>query len=121
MYPISKILLDTPAAGGFTVGLRKHRLSALPWRLEWKDIMYRIGAFSKFGKTTGKTLRHYDEVGLLKPALVDGENGYRYYTTSQLTALHEIVALRQMGFSVAETLSIVDGHNVAKILSQRRA
>ena len=58
---------------------------------------------------------------MLKPALVDGENGYRYYTTSQLSALHEIVALRQMGFSVAETLSIVDGHNVAKILSQRRA
>jgi effector-binding domain-containing protein len=57
---------------------------------------------------------------LLKPALVDGENGYRYYTTSQLSALHEIVALRQMGFSVAETLSIVDGHNVAEILAQRR-
>jgi DNA-binding transcriptional MerR regulator/DNA gyrase inhibitor GyrI len=82
--------------------------------------MYRIGAFSKLGKTTVKTLRHYDEVGLLKPALVDEENGYRYYTTSQLYTLHEAVALRQMGFSVAETLSIIDGHNVAGILTQRR-
>lgn len=46
--------------------------------------MYRIGMFSKINKVTVKTLRYYDEVGLLIPAYVDEENGYRYYTSEQL-------------------------------------
>ncbi|KPU42266.1 multidrug-efflux transporter 1 regulator [Oxobacter pfennigii] len=46
--------------------------------------MYRIGMFSKLGKTTIKTLRYYDEVGLLTPAYVNEENGYHYYATDQL-------------------------------------
>lgn len=83
--------------------------------------MYRIGMFSKLGRVTIKTLHHYDEVGLLTPAHVDEENGYRYYTTDQLFRLNEIVALRQMGFSIPEISAIVDGHNIAGILTQRKA
>lgn len=82
--------------------------------------MYRIGMFSKLGKVTIKTLHHYDEVGLLVPARVDEENGYRYYTTEQLFRLNEIVALRQMGFSISEISAIVDGHNIAEVLEQRK-
>jgi len=59
--------------------------------------MYRIGIFSKLGRVTIKTLRHYDEMGLLTPAHVDEENGYRYYTPSivkrivafQIAPLHQ--------------------------------
>lgn len=83
--------------------------------------MYRIGMFSKLGRVTIKTLHHYDEVGLLAPAQVDTESGYRYYTTDQLFRLNEIVALRQMGFSIPEISAIVDGHNIAGILTQRKA
>lgn len=83
--------------------------------------MYRIGMFSKLGRVTIKTLHHYDEVGLLTPAHVDEESGYRYYTTSQLLRLNEIVALRQMGFSIPEISAIVDGHNTAGIFKQRQA
>ncbi len=83
--------------------------------------MYRIGMFSKLGRVTIKTLHHYDEVGLLRPAHVDEESGYRYYTTSQLFRLGEIVGLRQMGFSISEISAIVDGHNIAGILAQRKA
>lgn len=83
--------------------------------------MYRVGMFSKLGKVTVKTLHHYDEVGLLVPAYVDEENLYRYYTTDQLFRLNEIVALRQMGFSIPEISAIVSGRNVAGILEQRRA
>lgn len=83
--------------------------------------MYRIGQFSKLGRVTIKTLRHYDEVGLLTPAYVDEENGYRYYTAQQLFRLNEIVALRQMGFSITEITSIVDGHGTEMILQQRKA
>lgn len=83
--------------------------------------MYRIGMFSKLGKVTVKTLHHYDEVGLLAPAFTDEENGYRYYTTSQLFRLNEIVALRQMGFSIAEIAEIVDGHNIDALLEKQKA
>ena len=45
--------------------------------------MFYIGEFSKMGKTTVKTLHHYDRIGLLRPAAVDGATGYRLCTTSQ--------------------------------------
>ena len=82
--------------------------------------LLRIGMFSKLGKTTVKTLRHYDEVGLLAPGLVDEETGYRYYATGQLARLHEIVALRQMGFSIPEISDILDGRQVEEILRARK-
>ncbi len=41
--------------------------------------MLSIGEFSKISHLTMKTLRYYDEIGLLKPAFIDPKNGYRYY------------------------------------------
>ncbi|MEG0692563.1 MAG: MerR family transcriptional regulator [Oscillospiraceae bacterium] len=64
--------------------------------------MFRIGEFSKISKTTIKTLRYYDEEGLLKPAQVDKFTGYRLYTTNQLVEVHKIHSLRQIGLSIAE-------------------
>ncbi|HJH06342.1 MAG TPA: MerR family transcriptional regulator, partial [Fusobacterium ulcerans] len=52
--------------------------------------MYKIGLFSQITKTTIKALRYYDEVGLLKPSIINKENNYRYYTTKQLYTLHKI-------------------------------
>lgn len=83
--------------------------------------MYRIGLFSQISKTTIKTLRYYDEVGLLVPAYVDKENGYRYYTSEQLFELHQIISLRQMGFSIDEILAMIGGYEVDGILEQRKA
>ncbi len=83
--------------------------------------MYRIGMFSKLGRVTVKTLHHYDEVGLLVPAHVDEVNGYRYYATSQLHRLNQIVALRQMGFSIPEIVAIIDEQGIEGILNQRKA
>ena len=82
--------------------------------------MYRIGEFSKMARVTVKTLRYYDEVGLLPPAFVDEENGYRYYTTEQLLPLHCIVSLRQAGLSVNEVRSVMSGHDVQGILQTRK-
>jgi DNA-binding transcriptional MerR regulator len=82
--------------------------------------MYKIGLFSQIGKTTIKTLRYYDEIGLLKPEHIDLENGYRYYSTNQLFLLHKIISLRQIGFSIEEILSIINGQNIDKILLQRK-
>jgi len=82
--------------------------------------LYRIGLFSKINRVTVKTLRYYDEAGLLKPAYVDEENGYRYYTSEQLPVLHKIIALRQSGFSIDEVLAILSGRNVAGIFASRK-
>jgi len=83
--------------------------------------MFRIGEFSKMTKTTIKTLRYYDDIGLLKPAFVDSENGYRFYTTKQLISLHRILTMRQVGLSTAEILEILSGRQkIDAILEKRR-
>ena len=82
--------------------------------------MFYIGEFSKMGKTTVKTLHHYDHIGLLRPAAVDGATGYRLYTTSQLVDLHRIQALRQAGLSVDEVAAIEGGADPRPILARRR-
>ena len=60
--------------------------------------MLKIGEFSALAQVSIGTLRHYDEVGLLKPMHVEAESGYRYYSVSQLPRLHRILALRDLGF-----------------------
>jgi effector-binding domain-containing protein len=64
--------------------------------------MMRIGDFSKLSRTTVKTLRYYDEVGLLQPAYVDEATGYRHYSYDQLPRLNRILALKDLGFSLDE-------------------
>lgn len=64
--------------------------------------MMRIGDFSRLSRITVKTLRYYDEVGLLHPARVDDTTGYRYYAYDQLPRLNRILALKDLGFSLEE-------------------
>ena len=60
--------------------------------------MFKIGEFSVLTQVSIKTLRYYDEVGLLKPARVDVDSGYRYYSASQIPRLYRILALKDLGF-----------------------
>ncbi len=69
--------------------------------------MFQIGEFSRIGRVTIDTLRHYDALGLLKPAKVDPVTGYRYYTTRQLQLLNRIIALKEVGFSLEEIARIL--------------
>jgi DNA-binding transcriptional MerR regulator len=69
--------------------------------------MFRIGEFSKIAGVTIDTLRHYDELGLLKPAQVDPFTGYRYYSAKQLMPLNRILALKEVGFSLEEIARIL--------------
>ena len=71
--------------------------------------MFRIGDFSQLGRVSVRTLHHYDDLGLLKPARVDGENDYRLYALEQLPRLHRIVALEELGFSLAEVAAFLAG------------
>ncbi|EET87346.1 transcriptional regulator, MerR family [Clostridium carboxidivorans P7] len=54
-----------------------------------------IGAFSKLVGISRKNLIYYDEVGILKPAFVK-ENGYRYYSYSQIDEVSIILALKDL-------------------------
>jgi len=69
--------------------------------------MFRIGEFSKMGRVSIKALRHYDELGLLRPALVDRQTGYRYYTIEQLPRLNRILAYRSLGFSLEQSRVLI--------------
>ena len=62
--------------------------------------MLKIGDFSALAQVSIKTLRYYDEAGLLTPAWLDPENGYRYYAAGQIARLHRILALKDFGFSL---------------------
>jgi DNA-binding transcriptional MerR regulator len=70
--------------------------------------MLKIGNFSRFTDVTIKTLHHYDEVGLLKPAEVDRFTGYRYYTVEQMERLNRILALKDLGFSLEQIAQVLD-------------
>jgi effector-binding domain-containing protein len=70
--------------------------------------MIRIGDFSKLSQVPVKTLRYYDEVGLLEPAQVDASTGYRYYSYDQLARLNRILALKDLGFSLAEVYRLLE-------------
>jgi MerR family transcriptional regulator, thiopeptide resistance regulator len=71
--------------------------------------------------TTSRTLRHYDSVGLLRPAFV-GSNGYRYYERDQLLRLQEILLLRELGLGLDTVSEVLDepGDRVAVLRRHRR-
>lgn len=70
--------------------------------------MFRIGEFSRLAQVPVKTLRYYDEIGILKPAQVDDFTGYRYYSAEQLHRLNRIVALRDLGFPLKQIFRLLE-------------
>jgi DNA-binding transcriptional MerR regulator len=69
--------------------------------------MLKIGEFSRLSRVTVKTLHHYDEIGLLKPAHIDKFTEYRYYTLDQLPRIHSIMALKELGLSLEEIAHVL--------------
>ncbi len=72
--------------------------------------MYKIGDFSRLSRVSVKTLRYYDEVGLLKPVKVDRFSGYRFYQVEQLPRLYHILALRDLDFSIEQIGHLLDAN-----------
>jgi DNA-binding transcriptional MerR regulator/effector-binding domain-containing protein len=70
--------------------------------------MLNIGDFARHGRVTVRMLRHYDAVGLLRPARVDPFTGYRGYEVAQLSRLNRIVALKDLGFTLDQVATIID-------------
>lgn len=70
--------------------------------------MFKIGDFSRLTRVTVKALRHYDDLGLLKPARVDAFTGYRFYSAGQLPRLNRILALKDLGLSLEQIGPFLD-------------
>jgi len=67
-----------------------------------------IGEFSQSVRLSVKTLRYYQELGILLPAKVDDMTGYRYYDRSSFQRGDAIITLKEMGFSLKEMQKIFD-------------
>ena len=66
------------------------------------DNLFSIGELAKYQKISKQTLIFYDKIGLFRPAWVDPDNGYRYYSASQLDDLDAILVMKRAGFSLKE-------------------
>src|SRR5689334_18515410 len=70
--------------------------------------MLSIGDFAGLGRVSVRMLRHYDALGLLRPAHVDPHSGYRFYTAEQLLRLNRILALKDLGFSLQQVQLMIE-------------
>lgn len=70
--------------------------------------MLTIGEFARVGHVSSHLLRHYDRLGLLKPAHIDPQTSYRYYTLDQLPRLNRIIGLKHFGLSLKDVARVLD-------------
>jgi DNA-binding transcriptional MerR regulator len=70
--------------------------------------MFRIGEFSQIARVSGRLLRYYDSIGLLRPDRIDPVTGYRYYSAGQLARLNRILALKDLGLSLEQVARLLD-------------
>lgn len=92
-----------------------------PCEEKTSDTLYKIGMFAAMNHITVKTLRFYEEQGLLMPALIHPETGYRYYTLSQMAVLHQITALKLAGFTLEEITHINSGADEKAVLLKKKS
>ena len=69
--------------------------------MEWS-----IQQVARLAGTTSRTLRHYDEIGLVPPGRV-GSNGYRYYDEHSLVRLQRVLLLRELGLGLPQTADVL--------------
>lgn len=70
--------------------------------------MFQIGEFSRIARVSTRQLRHYDELGLLKPVRIDPETGYRYYSVTQLPQLNRILVLKDLGLTLDQIVRLMN-------------
>lgn len=73
---------------------------------------------AKLSGVSVRTLHHYDDIGLLKPAAV-GANGYRYYGRDELLRLQQILFHRELGFPLDEIRRVLDAEDFDRLAALR--
>lgn len=76
--------------------------------------LYTTGAFAKYFGIKKDTLFYYDEIGLFSPAFI-GENGYRYYTASQISPFGTLLALREMNVPLCQVREYFEEPSIEKL------
>ncbi len=82
--------------------------------------MYRIGEFSQITELPIKTIRYYDEIGILKPNFVDPFTKYRMYDLKNLEDCKKIILLKRFGFTLEEIKTMLNGSISEQILEDKQ-
>jgi len=77
------------------------------------SVLLSIGEFSRMTHLSVKALRHYDEVGLLRPAEVDSSSGYRRYATGQVPIAQVVRRFRDLDMPLEEIRNVLNAPDVA--------
>ncbi|MGI6665042.1 MAG: MerR family transcriptional regulator [Christensenellaceae bacterium] len=77
---------------------------------------YTVKQLAALAGVSSRTLRYYDEIGLLQPAFV-GENGYRMYETKEVDRLQQIMFYREMGFPLKEIVQLLKRAETGELAS----
>lgn len=86
-----------------------------------KEYLYKIGTFAAINHVTVKALRFYEEQGLVYPAYINEENGYRFYTMSQMAVIHQITALKMAGFTLDDIAKINAGSDEEAVILKKKS
>ena len=76
--------------------------------------MYTVKELAELADVSTRTLRFYDQIGLLKPAMC-GENGYRYYDSNSATRLQQILFYKRLGINLQNIRTILDHPNFNRL------
>jgi DNA-binding transcriptional MerR regulator len=77
------------------------------------DVLLSIGDFSRMTYLGVKALRHYHEIGLLEPADIDAETGYRRYLPAQVQTAQVIRRLRDLGMPLEDVKAVLEAPDLA--------
>ncbi len=81
---------------------------------------FSIGEVSRYQNISKQTLIFYDKIGLFRPAYVAPDNGYRYYSASQIDQLDTILIMKRIGFSLKEIREHMQHYNIDSSLAAFR-
>lgn len=82
------------------------------------NILFSIGEMAKLCNVTPKTLRFYNQIGLLEPAKINPENGYRFYTEQSITRVLSIKQLQDIGMSLEDIQRFFKANSQANVVDQ---
>lgn len=78
--------------------------------------LFSVGQVAKLFRINIRTLHYYDRIGLLRPAIVDEETGYRYYSTQQFERLNTILYLRALDMPIKKILLFFEHKSTERMM-----
>ena len=78
--------------------------------------LFTIGEMAKLFGINAKTLRYYDEIGLIRPEHTDPMTGYRYYSTGQFERLNTIKYLRALDMPLAKIMRFFENKDIGQMM-----